>query len=31
VCFRDVPGGMVDPAAFFKLKITPAASKVSRR
>jgi murein DD-endopeptidase MepM/ murein hydrolase activator NlpD len=26
-----VPGGMVDPAAFFKLKITPAASKVSRR
>jgi murein DD-endopeptidase MepM/ murein hydrolase activator NlpD len=26
-----VPGGMVDPAAFFKLKLVPATAKVSRR
>lgn len=26
-----VPGGMIDPAAFFKLKIAPAAAKLTKR
>lgn len=26
-----VPGGFVDPAAFFKLKQVPAATKITRR
>lgn len=26
-----VPGGLIDPAAFFKLKLAPSAAKVTRR